>query len=470
MIPSSSRHNLSGRQWWLKDRPLSIADIEFAVLILRICLYAAQLLPSSLHDIDKISALSLPENRNVCTEVGNSLAKACLVLDWKGSLVRVQHLLFAAIKFSCEGRTDQFWEGIAAASQAAQKAGIQRDSSGPENDSWELEKEMRRRVFCSLYLLDSHLSRQLDRVPFLPDSLVADMLPRMHLVTNDSHPDVDSGAPELFTERLMQVQLARFWRRSGSGRNSEYDPMQAEQRYEQFCAEYLPSLPAAFALKPDTKWDNQIASLAPYKQVLLRSQKKVLAIAALRELEAISALHAMFNGCNTRFGAIIFNTFEASVLLLTLCTHEDFPFDEEDNPGHILGLKVGRLTRKRFIQAAEKGLDRLQLLAGLSDMAEAGARTLAQLFIKVSRDVDSVSPEISGGPSWNTSFSDLLEVNCDTGYPASWDFSNSSLVTEPLSMMAPEDSCAGLQSSSLDLVSPLDFAAPFDFVSQLGFE
>ena len=145
-------------QWWLKDRPLSIADIEFAILILRICLYAAQCLPSPSHTIDRISALTLPGIRNVCTEVGNSLAKACVALDWKGSLVRVQHLLLAAIKSSSEGRTDQFWEGIASASQAAQKAGIQRDSSDPGNYSWELEKEVRRRVFCSLYILDRCLS------------------------------------------------------------------------------------------------------------------------------------------------------------------------------------------------------------------------------------------------------------------------------------------------------------------------
>lgn len=312
----------------------------------------------------------------------------------------------------------------------------------------------------------------------------------MHLVTNSDHVNVDSGAPEIFTERLMQLQLARFWRSSGSRRNTEYDPTQAEQRYENFCAEYLPSLPPAFALKPDTKWDkylpklamqrqllyigvfdsicwnfrpllllkpSQIACLAPYKQVLLQSQMEVLAIAALKELEAISALYSMFDCCHTRFGAIIFNTFEASVLLLTLCTHTDFPVDNEDNSGHILGLKVGRLTRKQVIQAAEKGLDRLQMLAEVSDMAAAGARTLAQLFVNVSKDVESVSPITSNRSSWNSLYSNLLGVDCETGYPASSEYSNLSLVTEPLSMMAPEGSYSSLQLSSLDFEPLFDF-------------
>ena len=144
------------------DRPLSIAAIEFAVLILRICSYAAQFLPSHSHTVDRISGLSLPDIRNTCNEVGNSLAKACVALDWKGSLVRVQHLLFVAVKSSCEGRTDQFWEGIGAASQAAQKAGIQRDRSDSGNNDWELEKEMRRRVFCSLYILDRYTTPHVD--------------------------------------------------------------------------------------------------------------------------------------------------------------------------------------------------------------------------------------------------------------------------------------------------------------------
>jgi len=147
------------QQWWSKNGPLTIGEIEFAVLILRISSYAAQFLPSPSHTIDRIGGLCLPDIRNTCNEVSDELAKPCVTLDWKGSLVRVQHLLFAALRSSCEGRTDQLWEGTAAACQAAQKAGIHRDSSDPGNHSWELEKEIRRRVFCSLYILDRYLHR-----------------------------------------------------------------------------------------------------------------------------------------------------------------------------------------------------------------------------------------------------------------------------------------------------------------------
>ncbi|KAM3083611.1 hypothetical protein ACMFMG_004256 [Clarireedia jacksonii] len=336
----------------------------------------------------------------------------------------------------------QFWEGIASASQAAQKAGIHCDRSDlAEKSNCELEKEMRRRVFCSLYL-----SKKLDRVPFLQENLLAETLPRMHLVPNSDYVD-DCDAPDMFTERLMQVRLARFWNNFDSGRNSEYDPMQAEQKYEKFCAEYLRSLPPAFALVPETKWDNhfpkvpmqrqllhicifdsicwnfrpllllkphQIACLAPYKQVLLQAQKKTLAMAALKELEAISALHSMFNNCQTRFGVIIFNTFEASVLLLSICTSADFFNGQDESSSQFLDLETTPLTQKRLMQAARKGLDRLETLAEVSEIASSGARALAQLYANASRDVEAIpSTGFDYDLEFSTSF-DLLEPSLMT--------------------------------------------------------
>ncbi|KAH8719436.1 hypothetical protein GQ44DRAFT_741938 [Phaeosphaeriaceae sp. PMI808] len=465
------------QQWWNLDRPLSIPDTEFAILILRICSYAAQFFPSHSHTIDSIDRLPLSGIRNACNEVANSLAHACVTLDWNGSLIRVQHLLFSAIKSSCEGRTDMFWEGIGAASQAAQKAGIHKDRSGPGNNNDELENEMRHRVFCSLYILDSHLARQLDRVPFLPNNIVADLLPCMHLAA-DENIDVDTDAPDPFTERLMQLQLGRFWRRHGSKRNLEYNPTQAQQIYEEYCSEYLLTLSPVFALKPETKWDmknprfpmqrqllyicifdsicwhfrpllllkpDQVASLPLYKQILLQSQKNILAIAALKELEAIHSLHSLFNGSHTRFAAIIFNTFEACVLLLSLCTHPGFPSEgQNDSLGHELGLEDGQLTRTRLIQATERGLKRLQMLTEINDMAASGAETLLQLFANVTKSIDSLeSPMISETSNWDPLVPSALPDMIGLG-------------VEPLSLVAPE-AYSGLSFSSLEFVHGPNF-------------
>ncbi|KAA8645828.1 hypothetical protein EYZ11_010711 [Aspergillus tanneri] len=476
------------QQWWTKDQPFTVPDIEFAVLILRVSSYAAQFLPAPSHTVGSIGGLSLTDIRNTCSEVGDSLAQACLSLDWKGSLVRVQHTLFLALKFSCECRTDRFWEGIASSSRAAQKAGIHADAPLPGADGAQnLEKEMERRTLCSLYVLDSHLSRQLDRIPFLPDDLVAETLPRLRLV-----PDIgsDASAPDIFTERLMQVQLGRFWRSFGPRRNVGYDPMQGEQRYEKFCAEYLPTLSPAFALEPDTQWDArlpklpmqrqllhiaifdsicwnfrpllllkpaQIARLVPYKQVLLQSQKKRLALAALVELEAVTTLHAMFGGSHTRFAAIIFNTFEAAVLLLGLCGHRDFPFDQGDEDTVILGVKAGRLTRGKALQAAEQALRRLQMLAEVSEMAATGAHVVTQLFIKATQEQasESVTPMgSSGSSSWPGPLLNLLGLDDDAGNWASAETANPSWMSESIPKIAQDDSYSVLQESRLGFAAP----------------
>ncbi|GAB1214931.1 hypothetical protein ATERTT37_004112 [Aspergillus terreus] len=343
-----------------------------------------------------------------------------------------------------------------------------------------LEKEIERRTLCSLYVLDSHLSRQLDRVPFLPDDLVANALPRLRLA-----PDIgtDPNAPDVFTERLMQVQLGRFWRSFGPRRKIDYDPLEGEQRYDRFCAEYLPTLSPAFAIEPDTQWDAdlpklpmqrqllhiaifdsicwnfrpllllksaQIARLAPYKQVLLQSQKRRLALAALKVLEAVTALHTMFGGSHTRFAAIIFNTFEAAVLLLGLSCHGDCIFGHAEESTVLLGVKAGRLTRHRALQAAEQALRRLQMLAGVSYMAASGAHVVTQLFVKATQEpaseplIPMASSETSSLPG---SLLNLLGLDDYAGDNTSAEHEDPSWVSETIPTMARDEWNSLLQES-----------------------
>lgn len=259
------------------------------------------------------------------------------------------------------------------------------------------------------------LSRQLDRVPIIQDNLVAESLPRMRLATPLGDPDTDINAPELFTERLLQVQLGRFWRNRAPDQKLPYDPTEAEQRYEDFVSKFLPSLPPSFALHADKRWDahlpqlakqrhllritifdtvcwnfrplllltsDQVARLPTYKIVLLQAQKGRICLGALKVLEAVSSLHTLLGGRHTRFAAVIFNTFEAAILLLYLYSLPDFPSDLGEHDNEILGLQVGKVTPATILQAVEKALARLQMLAEVSPMAASGAQILAQFFAK----------------------------------------------------------------------------------------
>ena len=244
-------------------------------------------------------------------------------------------------------------------------------------------------------------------------------MPRMHLV-----PDVDDDdAPEGFTERILQARLADFWRSFGPRKSAEYDVIVAEETYERFCSEFLATLPSAFALQPNKEWDERlpmlplqrqvlhttifdtlchnfrsallqdpshVQSLPKYKQVLLSSQRKALAVAALNVLRGISALHAMMGGSHTRFAGIIFATFEAAVLLVYLCLDQDFPGEGGDSrptamKADPLAAGINDVTRDECTRAADEALGRLRMLAEVSDMAEVGARTLARVIGKAAR-------------------------------------------------------------------------------------
>jgi hypothetical protein len=260
----------------------------------------------------------------------------------------------------------------------------------------------------------SMLSRQLDHIPFLPNILCLDRLPRMHLAPNLDNDD----APKSYLERLTQARLAGFWRTYPPTINADYIETAAEERYEHFCTKFLATLPDALALEPSKQWDerlqrlpiqpqilhisifetpcrnfrglllretSQVQNLPAYKQVLFSSQKKALAVAALRVLGEISKLHAMLGGSHTRFPGIVLPTFEAAVVLMGVCEDIEFPAKHIDGPLRTnkfdpLGSGKPRVSRERCIQTAKVALARLRTLSEVSTMAEGGVNTLSRLL------------------------------------------------------------------------------------------
>lgn len=178
-------------------------------------------------------------------------------------------------------------------------------------------------------------------------------------------------------------------------------------------------------------------------------------MAALKELEAVATLHSMFGGSYTRFAAIIFNTFEAATLLLCLCSHADFPFNQGDDNTEVLGIKA-KLTYRKAMQAAEQAVNRLQMLAEFSNMAASGARVAAQLFAKAVRvkQKQSPSPVVPAGSSadslWAPPYSTTMGVDEGQKQWPSLEHTDPVLMTDIFSSMAQEDADPRLQLSSLE--------------------
>lgn len=350
--------------WWAsmpdlrstKTNP-SVADSEFAALVLSIAALATQFMPS--HEIPRASIRdsSLDSVRSTCIDVGDRLAMLSASISPRGSLFRVQHLCFTGLNMSCDGEMTKVWALLDQAVRMIHGLGYHQVSeTSIEPDIDEVERELRRRVYCKLYIWDGILSRELDREPLLTQTLCGDITPRMSLSPGVDQHDFDG--PDLFLERILQLQLSAFWKqhRCMSSPDEVYEPLAAEDRLDIFQKEFVNNIPAPFALDlPDRQWDGQmrwlplqrqllrttvyesicqnfrpllllqpdeIERLPAYKQVLIETQRRTLACAALDMLEAISTLHNMLEPLQRRSIGVIVPIFEASVLLSCLCIAE----------------------------------------------------------------------------------------------------------------------------------------------------
>ena len=276
----------------------------------------------------------------------------------------------------------------------------------------------------------SLLARRLDRLPFLPDSSDAVVMPRMRLVCDAN----DTEAPEYFTERTLQARLACFWRSLHMTQEENYDDLITEKRYERFCGEFLALLPPAFALesmqqgncdlltlplqrkllhltifdflcalfKPILVRDpGYVQSIPKHRQILVLSQLRALGVAAFKSLECCFQLHDMMGGSHTRYAGIIFPMFEAAVILVCLSVDPDFLADQGDyecpvlvSAHDLLGPGMGTVSRKSCTQTARRALTSLQMLADVSTMADSGAQTLSRLLSKAVTNVDEATSTV----------------------------------------------------------------------------
>jgi len=151
--------------WWNKRPVSTLDDAEFAVLTLRVCLFASQFLPSPSYTIDAIRGVPLTYIRDTCCDIADKLASILASVQLTGSIIRLQYICFTGLNAACEGRAKESWEILSKAIHMAQ--GIEyskhttdgtisspNDADSNDADSDELEQEMRRRTFYNLYIWD----------------------------------------------------------------------------------------------------------------------------------------------------------------------------------------------------------------------------------------------------------------------------------------------------------------------------
>lgn len=156
---------LSHYQSWWNRRPgpgsdpavvdFVVADIDFAATVLFMCAMATQFLPSPGLPVDQIRGVPLSRIKEDCLDVGEDLGAAAAKIDPAGSLFRSQHICFAGLIEVGEGRMASAYEALERAARLFRSANYHGERTAETGDLMnQVEAEMRRRVFCNIYIWD----------------------------------------------------------------------------------------------------------------------------------------------------------------------------------------------------------------------------------------------------------------------------------------------------------------------------
>lgn len=152
-------------QWWdlSKGPSFTVDQVDFAVLVLRVCLLASQYLPSTSYPLDTIRGVALPQIRDTCSAVADSLAARSARADHKGSLFRLQNICFGSLNASCEGNSREAWVMLNHAINMAETLNYHNNraigiSPSPQDDEADgPEQEMKTRILYNLYIWDRYV-------------------------------------------------------------------------------------------------------------------------------------------------------------------------------------------------------------------------------------------------------------------------------------------------------------------------
>jgi hypothetical protein len=422
-------------KWWGCEPWSTSENLHFGILILRVCACSVQLLPSSMHELVSVSQdvptnVPLDKIRMHCHDLASRLQRLCEQLRAPTSLIWVQQLFYTACYEKNDGSIKDAWFTLGHAIRGVQDMGLHvEDTRIDKRDMNDLEHDMGRRAFWNLYIWDRFLSLVLDRAPCIVESHCNTELPKMRFPT----PVLGEGAPDVFTERMLQAKLSRLW--SSLNIIIPYDPISAEESYAKLSRSFISQLPRAFDLSaPDTQWDSklphlsrqrqtlhiaihigvcqifqpllslsaeQVDSMLQYKRDLLVQHREHLVRSAIQALLSVNEMHKLMGGGPRRFFMLGFCTFQAAMLL---CLH----LLTLDANQHALAVDVVRREQqplgRRVFQACmtidatsaltcrqhiEQALSLLRSLQSVNAVARVGVRKLEQVLIKLDMTVPS---------------------------------------------------------------------------------
>jgi hypothetical protein len=436
-------------KWWQCVPGSTSESLQFSILILRVCAYSAQFFPLSTQELgppgeDTLMGVPLDKIRKHCHDLASRLQRLCDQLSGPRSLIWVQQLFYAACYEKNEGNIKDAWFILGYAIRVVQDLGLHvEDTRIVKRHMNDLEYDMGRRAFWNLYIWDRFLSLFLDRAPCIVDSHCSTDLPKMRLL----NPALGAAAPDIFTERILQVRLSKFL--SSLSVVTPYDPIATEEDYAKLGRSFISQLPRAFDLyAPDTQWDSKLPHLSRQRQTLriaiyigvcqmfqpllslnashvhsmlqferdlLVQHREHLVRSAIEVLSSVNKVHRLMGGGTHRFFMLSFCTFQPAMLLclhlLTLnVSQQALTGDLAQSKQELLGrrpIQICTTTNATSPQTCRQHIeDALHLLRSLqyvNTIAQVGARKLEQVLMKLNVTTSPYNftptiPAVADGP------------------------------------------------------------------------
>ncbi|OJD23151.1 hypothetical protein ACJ73_05496 [Blastomyces percursus] len=249
--------------WWLQQVYQESEDIQFGILVLRLCLCSIQLLPHPNYPHERTIQSTMNELETRCQNAASILDS---FRPRYSSLTTIQHMFHYATYLTNESKFRESWIVLADIIKEAHILELHLEH--PRMKVSEFEMEMRKRVFGTIYMWDKWMSILQGHWPLIPETYCCIKLPRDALPAVPSVP----GAPTPFTNRIIQMRLMMMLnsRKTPEEQPRVLSPTSISTVAESIETEIIATLPPPYRLSDyDGQFDN-ILPCIPLKRIGLR--------------------------------------------------------------------------------------------------------------------------------------------------------------------------------------------------------
>jgi len=232
-------------EWWTSRAKREKTKPEFTCLLLRVLSNSTQCVAP---DLKRKLESELGESLQDLTQKYHDAAERLsnMIPPGTGGIMQVQQLFLTAVWMKCESLFINAWHSLSDAIRYAQEVGLHNESLW--SNLSEFDREIRRRVWTTLYIWDRLMAMLLSRPLLINERHCSVQRPTVNLEYDPSKPDLPCPHQHMvFQQDLCEAVMPFF--------GSKLDVKQSELAMAAV-SQWLDSLPPVFRLEgTDTKYD-----------------------------------------------------------------------------------------------------------------------------------------------------------------------------------------------------------------------